>query len=111
MRSKHPILCLGAFLVAGPAWGQAVPSTEPSSTHIFPAGGRRGTVVKAHVGGECMPPGMNFMILGDGVAGSRVLGVELKAHYEPSLRRVPRDADAAGASMSYPREFDASVTI
>ncbi|HWY86898.1 MAG TPA: hypothetical protein VNX28_09245, partial [Gemmataceae bacterium] len=59
----------------------------------------------------CLPPGMNFKIYGDGVAGPNILGPEVKPHYEPSLRRVPRDADAAGARMSYPREFDVSLNI
>ncbi len=111
MCSTRLTVVLAAFLIAGPAWGQAVPSREPTSTHIFPAGGKRGTVVKARVGGECLPPGMNFKFFGDGLTASSVLGPEVKARYEPSLRRLPRDADAAGASMTYPREFDASVTI
>src|SRR6266480_2604675 len=75
------------------AWGQPVPSREPTSTHIFPAGGKRGTVVKARVGGECWPPGMNLSILGAGVTSPGMIGPEIKARYEPSLRRVPRDAD------------------
>lgn len=43
--------------------GQQV-ATDPSSTHIFPAGGRRGTEVKVQVGGECIPPGTRFRIWG-----------------------------------------------
>ncbi len=100
-----------ALLLAAPAYGQAVSSREPSSTHIFPAGGKRGSVVKVRVGGECMPPGMNLSIFGKGVTGSSVLGPEVKARYEPSLRRLPRDADGVGANMTYPREFDATLTI
>src|SRR5438105_2784371 len=111
MRLSQSILILSTALVASPAWGQAVPSREPSSTHIFPAGGKRGSVVKLRVGGECFPPGMNLTMLGAGVAGPSVLGPEVKARYEPSLRRTPRDADAVGANMTYPREFDATVTI
>jgi hypothetical protein len=88
-----------------------VASREPSSTHIFPAGGKRGSVVKVRVGGECFPPGMNFTVLGAGVTGPSVLGPEVKARYEPSLRRLPRDADGVGANMAYPREFDAWLTI
>jgi hypothetical protein len=111
MRLPQSLLALAGIFLADAAFGQAVPSSEPSSTHIFPAGGRRGTVVKVRVGGECLPPGMNIKILGEGVTGPSVLGKEVKARYEPSLRRVPRDADAVGASMSYPREFEASLTI
>ena len=102
---------VAAFLMAGPAWGQPVPSREPSSTHVFPAGGKRGTVIKARVGGECLPPEMNLQILGAGVASPSILGPEIKAHYETSLRRTPNDADAVGAGTAYPREFDASIAI
>ena len=42
---------------------QQVP-TDPSSTHIFPAGGRRGTAVDVRVGGECIPPGTRFRLWG-----------------------------------------------
>ena len=77
-----------------------MPSREPSSTHIFPAGGKRGSVVKVRVGGECFPPGMNFTMLGAGVTGPSALGPEVKACYEPSLRRLPRDDDAVGANMT-----------
>src|SRR5258708_33494670 len=58
-----------------------------------------------------MPPGMNLKILGGGVTGPSVLGPEVKARYEPSLRRQPRDADGVGANMSYPREFESSLTL
>src|SRR5947208_4892009 len=96
-------LALAGTLLTSLAWGQPVPSTEPSSTHIFPAGGKRGTVVKVRVGGECLPPGMNLKIIGEGVTGPDVLGAEVKARYEPSLRRVPRDADGGLANMSSQR--------
>jgi len=105
------LLVFAAWLATSTASGQAVPSREPSSSHIFPAGGRRGTVVKVRVGGECFPPGMNFQVLGGGVKGPSTLGPEVKARYEPSLRRQPRDADGVGANMSYPREFESSLTL
>ena len=93
------------------AWGQSVASREPTSTHIFPAGGQRGTVAKVRVGGECLPPGMAFKLTGAGVTGPGVLGAEAKPKYEPSARRPPRDADGVGASINYPREWESSVTI
>ncbi len=105
----YPVVAV--FLVSSPAWGQAVPSREPTSTHIFPAGGKRGTVVKVRVGGECFPPGMNFQVQGSGVTAASVLGPEMKARYEPSLRRLPRDADGVGANMAYPREFASALAI
>src|SRR5438105_4295773 len=111
MKFKPWTLVVAGICLSSRAWAQPVPSTEPSSTHIFPAGGKRGTVVKVRVGGECLPPGMNLKIIGEGVTGPDVLGAEVKAKYEPSLRRVPRDADGGLANMSYPREFDAALTI
>jgi len=47
-RNLFPVLAV--VLLPLPAWGQAVPSREPTSTHIFPAGGKRGTFVLSHVG-------------------------------------------------------------
>lgn len=111
MWMKRCLLVVAALLAATPAWGQAVPSREPSSTHIFPAGGRRGSTVKVRVGGECFPPGMSLRLFGDSITGPEVLGPEVKPHYQPSARRPPRDADGVGAAMSYPREWDATLTI
>src|SRR3954452_24880820 len=104
MRCHQPFLILLVLLLARPAWAQPVPSLEPTSTHIFPAGGKRGTTVKVRVGGECLPPGMNFKVFGAGITGPSVLGPEVKARYEKDVRRLPRDADAVGSEMSYPRE-------
>src|SRR5439155_3773162 len=89
---------------AAPGFGQAVQSREPTGTHIFPAGARRGTTVTVRVGGECFPPGMSFHLIGDGVRAPALLGAEVKPRYEPSARRPPRDADGVGAAMTYPRE-------
>lgn len=109
---SRKLMAVFAVAVLSPlARGQAVPSREPSSTHIFPAGGQRGTTVKVRVGGECLPPRMAFKLEGTGVTGSRVLVAESKPKYEPSVRRQPRDADGAGAATAYPREWDATVTI
>ena len=102
---------LAVVLLPLPAWGQSVASREPTSTHIFPAGGQRGTTVKVRVGGECLPPGMAFKLTGAGVSGPNVLGAEAKPKYEPSARRPPRDADGVGASINYPREWESSVAI
>lgn len=101
----------GLLLFPLVASAQAVPSREPTSTHIFPAGGQRGTVVKVRVGGECLPPNMAFKLDGPGVSAPPVLGAESKGKYEPSVRRPPRDADGAGAAMSYPRVWDSTITI
>ncbi len=105
------IATLTIFLPAHPLSAQAVPSREPSSTHIFPAGGRRGTVVPVRVGTEAMPPGANFRLWGDGIRAAELLGDRVKARYEPSARRPPRDADGVGANMSYPTEWASELSI
>ncbi len=105
------LLVLAAATIAASAAGQSVPSREPSGTHVFPAGARRGTTVKVRVGGECFPPGMRFLLVGDGVSAPPVLGPELHPYYEPSARRPPRDADGVGAATAYPREWESEVAV
>src|SRR5947207_3893615 len=111
MRLTRVLLLLAALTTAAPAFGQAVQSREPTGTHIFPAGGRRGTTVTVRVGGECFPPGMKFTLWGEGVKAPPVLGATVNPRYEPSARRPPRDADGAGAAMTYPREWESTLTI
>src|SRR5439155_11099189 len=108
MRSLRFLVSLVVGLFAAPAFGQAVPSKEPSSTHIFPAGGRRGTVVPVRVGAECLPPGANLHVWGDGVTAPAVLGPRASARYEPSPRRKPADADGQTA---YPKEWASQITL
>src|SRR5438874_13154058 len=100
--------CLSVFICGYfglPAWGQAVPSKERSSTHIFPAGGRRGTVVPVRVGAECLPPGANLHIVGTGVGAPALLGPRASARFEPSPRRKPGDADG-NPLITYPKEWE-----
>ncbi len=104
-------LMLTIFLPSQQLPAQAVPSKEPSSTHIFPAGGRRGTVVPVRIGTEAMPPSANLRLWGDGVRGTELLGERSKPRYEPSARRPPRDADGVGANMSYPTEWGSEFAI
>ncbi|HBH50694.1 MAG TPA: hypothetical protein DDY91_02260 [Planctomycetaceae bacterium] len=84
---------------------QQVP-TEPASTHIFPAGGRRGTTVDIRVGGEFLPPHTRLHLVGDGISAPAELGPPAAAHYEPSPRRKP-----GGTPINYPREFQSQITI
>lgn len=104
-------LTLAVILSAQPLSAQAVPSKEPSSTHIFPAGGRRGTVVPVRIGTEAMPPSANLRLWGDGVRAPELLGERVKPRYETSARRPPRDADGVGANMSYPTEWASELSI
>lgn len=111
MHLRHVLVAFAGSAISLPLYGQAVPSREPSSTHIFPAGGQRGTTVKVRVGGECLTPGMSFKLYGDGVTAADMLGAEIKAKYEPSVRRPPRDADGVGAAITYPREWPTEIKL
>ncbi|MCY2965356.1 MAG: PPC domain-containing protein [Planctomycetota bacterium] len=84
---------------------QQVP-TEPASTHIFPAGGRRGTSVPVRVGGEFLPPFTRFRLVGEGVAAPPELTESAVAHFESSPRRKP-----GGTPINYPREWSSEITI
>lgn len=91
----------------GPArlCAQQVP-TEPASTHIFPAGGRRGTTVDVRVGGEFLPPHTRLHLVGEGISAPAELGEAAPTAYEPSPRRKP-----GGTPINYPREFRSQVAI
>lgn len=107
MNRRHLLFFVANFLVAGPVHAQAVASKEPTSTHIFPAGGRRGTVVPVRVGAECLPPGARFILRGDGVQGPDVLGRRAMTSHEPSPRRLPLDANF----INYPKEWESEIRI
>lgn len=85
--------------------GQQV-ATDPSSTHIFPAGGRRGTEVKVQVGGECIPPGTRFRIWGEGLTAPSELGARVTGNYVPSPRRKPSEQP-----VTHPTEWASHITI
>lgn len=88
-----------------PCAAQQVP-TEPTSTHIFPAGGRRRTVVPVRVGGEFLPPFTRFRLVGEGVTAPPELTERTTGKYEPSPRRKP-----GGSPITYPREWKSEITI
>ncbi len=102
-RLATPFLMLTCL--ASLANAQQVP-VDPASTHIFPAGGQRGTVVQVHVGGECLPPQTQFRTWGEGIKSPAVLGPRAIGDYEPSLRRNPRETP-----MSYPKQWQSTVEI
>jgi len=63
-------------------------------------------VVPVLVGGECLPPGANLRIWGDGVSALDVLGAKVQARLEPSPRRLPREVP-----ICYPKEWESQITI
>ncbi len=99
---------LASVLIAGlfsPCAAQQVPA-EPASTHIFPAGGRRGAIVPVRVGGEFLAPYTRFRLFGDGISCQGELVERATGNYEPSPRRKP-----GGTPINYPREWQAEVAI
>ena len=84
---------------------QPKPGYSPSSTHIFPAGARRGTTVKVRVGAECIPPGTDFVMRGEGISKGGKLTKELHLKGETSPKRVPTITP-----ITYPREWASELT-
>lgn len=103
---RHAALILAVVLAsAARVLAQQVP-VDPTSTHIFPAGGRRGTTVEVHVGGECLPPATNLRFWGEGVSAPPVLGDRVVTPNSPSPRRNPQELQ-----VTYPKEWLSSVRI
>ena len=95
-----------ALACVATASAQPVPSREPTSTHIFPAGGKRGTTVMLRVGAECIPPGTNLFVLGEGIKVPLTLGARITDHGEPSPRRKPTEVP-----VSYPKQWRSEIAI
>jgi hypothetical protein len=115
---RNWLLLLAGLLCFPPeiAHAQPVPSKAPSSTHIYPAGGRRGTKLDVLVGAECIPPLTRFRMFGRGVTlrsqgfdktlGSELLTERVDAPHEPSPRRRPLTVP-----ITIPREWKSSLSI
>jgi len=100
------ILLLFFAVFVGAVQAQPKPGYSPSSTHIFPAGARRGTTVKVRVGAECIPPGTDFVMRGEGISKGGKLTKELHLKGEQSPKRVPTITP-----ITYPREWASELTI
>lgn len=98
-------VALLVLLSLAPAIAQQV-ATDPTSTHIFPAGGRRGTVVNVRVGGECLPPLTKFRMEGNGLKAPDVLGPRTPFRGDPSPRRKPGETH-----INYPKEWESTIEI
>jgi hypothetical protein len=104
-----PIIALAVLcglLLSGELFAQPKPGYSPSSTHIFPAGARRGTTVKVRVGAECTPPGTDFIMRGEGISQGGKLTKELRLEGEKSPKRVPTITP-----ITYPREWASELSI
>ncbi len=87
------------------SFAQQVP-TDPTSSHIFPAGGQRGTKVAVRVGGECLPPMTRFRIFGTGLQAEEELGLKAVSRGESSPRRKPGEF-----AIFFPKEWHHSINI
>ena len=105
MRTSFTVFSLALVFASDLAFAQQV-TTEPASTHIFPAGGRRGTRVDVRVGGECLPPKTRFRMFGNGVTAPAELGERTTGNYAPSPRRKPGESQ-----ITYPKEWQSHVEI
>ena len=94
------------MLCATTAFAQPKPGYDPSSTHIFPAGAKRGTTVKVLVGAECIPPKTRLTLFGKGVKAPQILTKRVVAKSEPSPRRKPTII-----SITIPREWASQIAV
>lgn len=99
------LVLLSHCIIQNSCWAQQVPS-DPTSSHIFPAGGQRGTKVAVRVGGECLPPLTRFRIFGDGLSSPELLGSKLVSKGDASPRRRPGEVH-----IYYPKEWEHSIDI
>lgn len=99
------LLTLAICSIGQAAFAQQVP-TDPTSSHIFPAGGQRGTTVLVRVGGECLPPYTKFRLQGEGLKSSEELGAKVPFGGEPSPRRKPEESH-----IFYPKEWEHAIEI
>ena len=106
MLRRIPLAVLMICGLAQALPAQPKPGYSPSSSHIFPAGGRRGTSVAVRVGGECLPPDTNLLVRGPGLSAPAVLGRRLPHLGEPDQRRKPTEVP-----ITYPREWETKITI
>ena len=101
------VALVATLLVPAAATAQPKPGYSPASTHIFPAGGRRGTTVRVRVGTECVPRNTDFLIYGQGVtAGTKLTQRLSRSLGEPDPRRKPTEVP-----ITYPREWDQQIVI
>jgi hypothetical protein len=103
------IACLSALTCLThtlPLVAQPKPGYLPSSTHVFPAGGQRGTTVALKVGAECIPPRTRIHVIGDGVEVNPLLEREIDDRGEPSALREPKTVP-----ITYPREWASEIRI
>lgn len=106
LRQVAGLAAVFSLLSGGNVFAQPKPGYTPSSSHIFPAGAQRGTTVKVRVGAECIPPGTDFVVTGNGISKGGKLTEQVIADSEPSPKREPTITP-----ITYPREWASELTI
>lgn len=106
LRKVVGLLIAASLLSGGNVIAQPKPGYSPSSSHIFPAGAQRGTTVEVRVGAECIPPGTDFVVTGNGISKGGKLTDQIIATSEPSPKREPTITP-----ITYPREWASELTI
>jgi hypothetical protein len=106
MKLRSLVTCWVVLAASAAAYAQPKPGYDPSSTHIFPAGGRRGTAIAVRVGTECAPPRTRFHLSGEGVSAPELLETYSQNGGEASPRRLPTEIP-----VTYPREWDSEIKI
>lgn len=106
LRQVAGLTAVFSLISGGIVFAQPKPGYTPSSSHIFPAGAQRGTTVKVRVGAECIPPGTDFSVTGNGISNGGKLTEQVIAESEPSPKREPTITP-----ITYPREWASELTI
>ena len=95
-----------ALLLALP-WMNLATAEPPSVSYIFPAGGQRGTNVKARIGGHFLHEKAPLEMLGPGVTASPEIVRTETIWFEGPLIRLP----ASQQKEDYPQDYAADVNI
>jgi len=82
-------------------------ANPPTASYIFPAGGQRGTTVKARVGGLYLYKRCSFEMLGPGVEASKQLRSVPRVWFEGPLLPLP----ASQQVEDYPRDMAGEIRI
>ncbi|MBM4003776.1 MAG: hypothetical protein FJ295_10880 [Planctomycetes bacterium] len=109
--NRSLILVLASLIHAIGPWNVKVVraqqvATDPTSTHIYPAGARRGTTFAVRIGGECLPPETRLRLDSESIQAPSLLVHRASPQGEPSPRRRPGEQH-----VNYPKEWESEWTI
>jgi hypothetical protein len=87
--------------------GEPIFANPPKASYLFPAGGRRGSMVKVRVGGLYLYKRCGFELLGPGVEASKQLRSMPTMWFEGPLLPLP----ASQQAEDYPRDMAGEIRI